>query len=675
MTCSLIFLLASYQTFVQNKDARQKLLRVYDTDGSYSGKTPAHVAVSNIEIKECSFSRNTFIPDGLRHLEVLKKPRNFKISVLNCKVKITPELGYCGHDGGFSYHYQAAFLKPYDAPIDANQCSTLVKGMPLSIALTYGNKSGRVVISGNNRWPVTKRETIFGQVNSDASCTGETMTSSNGSKNKRVIYSVWVETTAVKYEGTIIPAAKKIVVRNVIYMNFSQTGTHTDQELGTFYYNYTHIPKTECDQFRVVYRGDGLLLKANKGRRPSIIRVRDSEQNDIMIFQLTTPIKICNYDGYRTEEDEYFIVILKEKQKTNIPHATAGIVTDRDVDVNRIRTLHLDTNIAIEQDIRRILSKLCISEKRLLQGLMSVIGGDFGETEGTVDFNMVGRQISNRGAASYIISGNPMKATLRSMEECCEELPIYLHHTNGEVAEAFSDPRTSVIRPYCSPRTCDSIFPYVYYAESYIEDNQSTSRVLFCTYDSAKVIPCKKLPTKLRITEFSTQTHISKSLKSQKPQILEPAQMRTHHLTMLLQDAKTSVVTTAAKAFVAQTSMKLTELPTIKKPWFDEILGTLASSFTPISSLYNHLTNYVKNTWAQVLTGGIVVISAGIAATVLACVLRSIVGKTIDRCRNQKIPTTTTLEQLEYRVSVLETRFQRLSLIDTTTFSELIQET
>ena len=159
----------------------------------------------------------------------------------------------------------------------------------------------------------------------------------------------------------------------------------------------------------------------------------------MMIFQLTTPIKICNYDGYRTEEDEYFIVILKEKQKTNISHASAGIVTDRDVDVNRIRTLHLDTNIAIEQDIRKILSKLCISEKRLLQGLMSVGGGDFGETGGTVDFNMMGRQISNRGAASYIISGNPMKATLRSIEECCEELPIYLYHTNGEVAEAFAE--------------------------------------------------------------------------------------------------------------------------------------------------------------------------------------------------------------------------------------------
>ena len=590
------------------------LLRVYDTDGIYSKAIPRNIAVSNIDLKECDQSSSAHQDIGIYNLEVIKEIKQPTISLYNCKVEIVPEIGYCGDDGWYTYKYSGKDLDPYNIGLTKEECQLLVQRQEVTILLTYGTVTTNLTVKGNNRWAVTSKKTLIGTVKFDASCRGKTLVDHTGVKRENLIYGARVSTTALLYTGTYLKATNKIVVKGLIHFEATQSGQFEEPTLGTFFYNYTDIPSSECEFFRSVYRGKGNWFKSNRTNGLDLVRIRDNQQNSLMTFLLTNATLVCGRQGYATTEDNFYIIMYQDKPyRSEAKDIVAGDITDNDQIVNRFRTLHFDVNTLIEKDFWEISLKICESEKRQMTNYISILGNKFGEASGAINAYIVGTQILNQGAASYIIAGNEMNATVRRINECCEELPIFLNIKDGSKIEVYSDPRTSIIKPYCSPRACDDVFPYVYHVETYQSQNNPTKTLFLCTTNSPSISICQNSFDKLSVPNLRSKTHISESfkLRNTKPYLVDHETMQKHHQAMLMHGAKSSIEAATAKEFVRSSPIELPKVvgsPTIK------------SGFQGITSL---IVEGIKS----IFTGLISKILAGIASIVIAAVICLVVIK------------------------------------------------
>ena len=604
------------------------IIRVYDTDGFLSQSVPRHVGISNMETQNCKDIEALYDVQETHQVQVVKKV-DYPVVVLQyCNVKVRPALIFCGHDGIYRYQYPGVELKERQIRITRSQCGQLINDEPVVLQYEHGSLRGNITIEGGSKVQTSIRKTILGERYVDGDCKGGILVDGKDHLHKNVIYDVEVTLRTDNITGTYSNGV--IRVKDLVSFKAETHGNFVSSKLGQIFYNFDDMPTTECNYYKRLNSGKAIVHKARQTPEyQDIISVMETDNSSMVTLLLDQDIEICGRKGYSTNEEGLFVVIdeLKGKGKPLIPDISSYDFSENDVINSRITTMFLDLGKKLRKDFHSTLQEICISRKAAVINAVSSYGQQ-GNT-GLLDTH-IGVEVITQGAVSYMVWGNPLPAKIRQNNQCCIEMPIMVQSSDGTAVPTYMDPRTSVIRPYCTRRACDPSLPYTYHVKVYksARDAEGESQY-FCTRSTPEITKCEDRPLVFPIMNQNITMEVDSMLskKTINPRLVSKETLKAHHDFMLTRGAQWSIMADTAKDFVDDSPDILSKVVSDS--------STSDTFLTFKTSLFQSLAPYFSRLWTDIMT-----IVAGILVflVVLAIVHRLIIMG-LKRMTHLELPT------------------------------------
>ena len=486
-------------------------------------------------------------------------------------------------DGIYKYLYTGKILEENKRiNLTADECYKIHKDKEVKLDL-YG-KSVKIGIQSRKQ---TVTRDLYGLREPDGSCTGSVVKiDKQVYKNIVLTAKIFIEVERMK--GHFIPELNQIVVKNEVKFQVNANSSYTDAFLGTYWFNKMEIPKSRCDLYR------NLLIADAKIHQPIIPELQTFvsltvNQTQIAVLTLNQKISICGREGYTTSEKNLFIILHREKDEIlgEVKNLKPSEI-DPDLDQEqRLKTLILDLSLKIQTDFKTTIMMICQSRRESLQNDLSLLDklqGSYGLHAGQKRY--IGTEVISYGAATYLIPGNEVNATLRPYKnnECCKEIPIRIRSNDSlNSIDAFADPRTLVIRSLCTPRICDAAFPY-FYSIKFNEDNEQT---WLCTKGTPEIHPCQIKPRKVELM-MNPKLRIDNLLShpNLNPSIYTKNQLKSHKLSNLVMEARDVIELKTAIGVARQGRIEDVRILT-SNPGEEELTSIKSKILGPLDALFH----------------------------------------------------------------------------------------
>lgn len=227
---------------------------------------------------------------------------------------------------------------------------------------------------------------------------------------------------------------------------------------------------------------------------------------------------ICGHPGYRTSQENYYLVFYPESSQPSliteedIRDISVYKIDDTDILKNRMTTMILGLTLKLQSDFVATIRSICKTKEESLKNYLSMLGQGHGKSAGKLSNMTDGVEIMNFGAVSYLVSGQMMAVSVHHHNTCYEELPITIPYAANNETEVFMDPRTMIIRPYCTQRVCDPIFPYYYYVKLRNNSDIGGTPTFLCTTGTPHLGPCETPPLKIEAMAGPLDLQISRMI-------------------------------------------------------------------------------------------------------------------------------------------------------------------
>ena len=588
-------LLFCLQYFLISHAAFENLKIVgYDTTGIHSKLLPYSRAISNVDVTpNCSAISGNYQMERTGRAQLLKLIKEPEILVTYCKVKWTMTTKRCD---GFPWKYvspgKTLFYDRF-LEIPEQSCRDLItKGA------TVVNITGIPLhIKGNLGETTNQQHNIAGHEGKDGYCIPTTLTILGENEDKQV-FKVTTATSIGISSGHYIPHLDQIIVAGGPRIKVNKKGSFCDSIYGQYYYNASQLPKDNCDHHRSIALGN-LTIYEPTSSELDLQKVLNFETKNnlsltVLLHEETT---ICGRLSFITSEPNIFITPLREKDqqinnKSRIKNISLQEVSRLDELNARISTLTLKMSMKMDIDINSIISQVCEARLESLKNYYNLLALHDGSTGLSLGSNQPGVEVINQGAVSFLIFGIKMEAKLRrNPGSCCEELPISVVNSKHNRSDVFLDPRTSVIMPFCTPRSCDAAMPY-YYRVIENSANHSDSVIWLCTRGSPEVVTCDEPPLKKDVMskKFKSKIQELMSRDFNKATIHSPELIHQHHIAKISGLAKETILAKTAQELI---QIHGTQLPSIIG------LHTSASGITELqekvlSGFGSYFHDYIK---------------------------------------------------------------------------------
>ena len=621
------FVLASLISCARSNFMQNDRIQVYDTEGSYSGFIPASVGISNTDIEQCRSESATQTKTQVQ-AKLLKFDKKPKIPVLHCSLKIEGSTLYCGTDGAYTYTYPGKPIEPQWMHITRDQCNQLVHGKQIAVNYVYGSLKGQLNITTRRRGVNTISKTVLGQRYNNGACIGGAMVDNNDQLYSRMIYDIKIEAMSRQIEAEYSPQSGLLTIPGEVHLTPMTSGVTSDRDLGQFFYNASHLPNDTCQQYKELWSGSAEIMKP-KGTTEDIIIFRDPKGHIKVSLSMREKVQICNLTGFETQEEGISVLILnKSTIAPKFERATTLEYTREDRVNTRFSTLYFDLSLSLQKDFRTTLFQICEARKLLLLHHLSTISAGFNTAIIDPSNAPSGVETLVRGAMTYVLAGNPMTAKIREHRHCCNELAITLTLGNGTSINVFADPRTSVIKPYCTFRICDRSFPYVYQIRVINTTSSSISHKQVCTEDSPRLMECRNRPLNMDPAVPQVELEVDQMMQSQRvnPKITVPEAIKAHHMAILVDHAEETIIANTAFDFVGNNPVQLAKIVSdaentpVYRTFTDKLVGSVAS--------------HISSIWESLLTllGGLTTMAliTIIIYRLCVCVLKRVTHSTLD---------------------------------------------
>ena len=461
----------------------------------------------------------------------------------------------------------------------------------------------------------------------DGDCQGGVLVDKQNNQHKNVVYDIEVTIKTNNVTGTF--GNGEIRIKDLGRFRAHSDGEFSNNKLGQFFYNFEELPVTECDLFKLLQSGKAIIHKSRQETEyQEIISVVGARNDSIVTLLLDQEKEICGRKGYSTNEDGLFIVIEdgSKKKQPPIPPISFHDFSESDVINSRITTMFLDLGKKLHEDFHSTLREICISRTMAVTNLLSSVGQ---QSTGLLD-TQAGVEIIPQGATSYIVWGNPLPARLRSHHHCCAELPILVESPDGTTHNTYMDPRTSVIRPYCTRRACDPSFPYTYHIKVYksMHDSEGISQYL-CTSSTPKITKCGTSSPVLPIMQKNITLEITKMMnkESLNPKLVSEDTLRAHHNFMLTRGAQWSIMADTAQEFVRDSPDKLHKVMSS---------SPTSSTFSMFKTgLFQSLAPYFSRLWTDFIS----IIAGILIIMIIIFLVHRLIVMILKRMTHHELPT------------------------------------
>ena len=529
-------------------------LTVYDVDGGYSEKTPTSKSFSNTEIGSCEHIDTAYDSDKSSKIQVIKMIEYPYIKMTECILKLTFRSGPCVkgklHAGTTSKYKEIQY-------VNEKLCGKWKNNSTGSIRL-FPEGDGRSVfvddIAAKAHF-ISREVQIIGASDPEGKCAGP----EDWDGAKSVVVSVIIETRRRRIYGRYIPERNSIVVEGgELPMDLYKNGSIHSDALGTFHFNKSEVPANECQHYRTVFAGHGIVRspKDNQSKMSPIASVLSPGKKPLITVIMEKKIQLCGYPAYSTNLEGFYLALYNQTEGV-IP--TKNIFSHKDIQHyeiepldninNKINTLFLGLSMVLQSDFATTARAICEAKRMSILNYLSLLGHRYGRAPGRVGNESVGIEVLNYGSVTYVIQGFPLSAQVRNYTFCCEELPVTIA-SKKNITEVFIDPRTKVIRPYCTKRVCDEAFPYYYQVEMYDQMKENLERKYLCTLGTPEIVDCPETPFKIEVMSASLESQLTDFTVDMKPKIYEDEELRKHHLNQLLYGASKSFSADVAHSFI-----------------------------------------------------------------------------------------------------------------------------
>ena len=553
------------------EDARELTLIGYDTSGGYSKELPASRAISNVEDKgNCSETISAYqsvVSGRGKLLQAIQEP---KISLKHCQIQYQVVILDCATrkrdvqlNGGVSEYQTLA--------VEKDTCNRLYDGEYVNITIDEMFYLGLESTLGETKKQVHE---VMGTSQS-GTCNG-VRKSFRGKAYNNVVFEIHTETYIEMAAAVFSQETQEIIIPNKLRFHPNDQEAQIDVISGTYIYNSQDIPKKECDYYKVILTGELTMHtpREEKDNLETIITIQSKENVKITLMKIGE-IEVCGQKLYSTSESRMFIV---PEQEITSPSPFSEIELPDVDELNdlrgRVSSISLVMSMKVSDDFRKAFKSICESRQEALHSYFNMMADNQGRTTSTFGRLPQGVEVMNSGAASFLIHGTPLKLKLRSYpDQCCKELPVAVLVSNGGNSSAFMDPRNSIIRPYCSPRPCNSFLPY-YYKVNYIpksvltdsedvsmEEREHSKDIWFMTEGTPHVVTCSEPPKELSVMDKTFHSQIEDIMKKESARqvIHDPAKLASQRLAVLVGAARESIM--------ASTAQKVTKLAPGKLPY------------------------------------------------------------------------------------------------------------
>ena len=598
----------------------------FDTLGIFSHRLPEAKAISNIARKQnCSEISMEYRKIRTEKAQLLKLIREPQVYLYHCKVRWSLQTKTCS---GFIWKSQTPgktfFWEKY-LSIPKEACLQLINRRTANIV--FGES--RLQLNASMREVVHQEHIIAGEENSDGSCTAGTLYVNRVRETKQ-IFKILTSTYIDTVQGNFVPGKDVIMVRGGPRINVNEVGYYNDSTIGMYIYNTSQIPKNNCDLYRSIAIGNlSTYTLPDRDEATQVIMNFESRNNLSVTLLQHNKVTICGREAYTTSEALIHLMPLREKDhKVNITEIPKDIMASEidpfDELSAKLQTIALKISIKINSNIRDIINEICETRRDALRNHYNVLATQAGNglSLGNGD---VGVELINKGAVSFLIFGIPMKATLRQYSSCCLELPIRLSDASFNQTDVFMDARNSIIRPYCTPRSCKGLRPYYYKTSTYNEATYEEKVTWYCTKNSETIISCQEPTEKISLmsNHFKEKIKLDSLTDLTRPALHDPEKLHEHFLSQL--------PSLAEKSFIAQTAQNLVQQSNIELPMVithdvdtDEFEFLQAKILSGFGSHFNYYI-YVGKVICSII-GFIIIISLSYKMWII--ILRALPGKT-----------------------------------------------
>ena len=527
-------------------------ITVYDVDGSYSKKNITSKGFSNTEIQGCERIESAYGTVNQSNIQLIKMLQYPHIRMTQCTIIISILNTNCD---GWTYPSDVSKFKEVQR-VNRVVCDKWKNGGTADLTLRPV-KGGRKVkiknVVGKSHF-VVKRHRIIGVNRGNGKCFNEEHW--DGVDNAIVV----AELTTRRREifGRYLPKKKSILVEGgELPLDLYKNGSIHSDVLGTFHFDWDDLPKNKCDHLRTVIAGEGMIYQPNNGSKVApIASIIAPAGKPLVTVVMEEEIPMCGGTLFSTNLDGFYISLYNDTHgiipTENLTDIKEYEIDKMDVLHNKINTLVLNLGLALQADFATTVQALCETKQLSALNYLSLLGHKYGRAPGRVGNETAGIEVLNYGSVTYLVQGAPVSAQVRSHDYCCEEIPILLPGRGKNNTELYADPRSKIIRPYCTKRVCDEAFPYYYFVSTRNVSKNSSEEFenkYLCTTGTPEIVECPIQPMKIEIMSAPLESQLDDFANLQ-PKLHSDEAMQKHHLNQLLYGASKSINADIAHSFV-----------------------------------------------------------------------------------------------------------------------------
>ena len=305
MFASFYLILNTLTLMMAGENAMDLTMIGYDTSGSYSEELPASKAISNIEDKgNCSEALSAYESKESGTAKLLQLVTEPKLSLQHCRVLYQVAILDCStlertfqlHNGVSSYNTLA---------IQKKTCRKLHMDGFVNITIDKMFYVGIESTLGETR---KQMHEVMGTAR-EGKCNGARGRTFKGVYYKNAVFEVHTETFIERLEATYSKEAEEIVIPNRLRFPPNENGEVVDAVSGTFLYNFSSIPQSDCDFYKVILSGVSTVHQPHnsESKLGTIIAIQSGEDVKITLMKVKDT-QICGRKAYVTSESKMFIV-------------------------------------------------------------------------------------------------------------------------------------------------------------------------------------------------------------------------------------------------------------------------------------------------------------------------------------------------------------------------------
>lgn len=401
------------------------------------------VALDLTEPEQCPDPVDAYEPPEQMKVQVFQMDRRRELHAINCKATVTREVTHCGV-GSLSYSTQPVEWEK-SLEISPSLCRSMQH--PKSTFKFDGQE-----FSAGIPQLIRYQYYSYGNVTEDGYCETTTFTR-NGIKYTGAYEQTFLTLSILTVKGMANPDTNEVVFDNGVRAPLADLAV-TDDEMGLMLWRHV---STKCEEeLSHVFTGNA-TVHYSKDEEDHGTLVVINDRNRVAGLVLKESTTVCGHHCYRTQIDQVFACLLREKDAM-MPTVAFKVETDQArVSMHtQIGFQHVEMQMTVMDRLRYVQGRVCEVERKTAFNKLQNLSGDR-NPHALLDTFGKGHRVVTAGAVAYVTRCIPVEVVRTDWANCTEEIPVRLGN-----ATVFADAFSKVLQTYPTEVVCDEVTPIMW---------------------------------------------------------------------------------------------------------------------------------------------------------------------------------------------------------------------